>query len=172
MVTRQSLCGLTLALALGGWAPADGALPPAPVATGQYRVSCWTSEQGLPQNTVSCVLQTRDGYLWGGTRYGLVRFDGLNFTTFANELGDLAPEALDVRSLAEDADGRLWLQSGTTLACLDRGVFTRLTLPAAPLSGTLQTICASRVGGLWVARTDGVLHLEAGRVTRNVPPPG
>jgi signal transduction histidine kinase/ligand-binding sensor domain-containing protein len=166
MVTRQSFCWLTLALGLAGWTPAGGALPPAPVATGQYRVSCWTSEQGLPQNTVNCVLQTRDGYLWGGTRYGLVRFDGLGFTAFANELGDLAPEALDVQSLAEGAEGRLWLQSGTTLACLDRGRFTRLTLPAAPLSGTLQKICASRAGGLWVARTDGVLHLEAGRVTQ------
>jgi len=28
------------------------------------------------------VLQTRDGYIWLGTEAGLVRFDGVRFTTF------------------------------------------------------------------------------------------
>src|ERR1700685_2012285 len=40
----------------------------------QHVVRTWTSEQGLPQNSVSCVLQTHDGLLWIGTRSGLARF--------------------------------------------------------------------------------------------------
>jgi CheY-like chemotaxis protein len=48
----------------------------------QYRFDSWTTDDGLPQNTVSAILQTRDGYLWLATAGGLVRFDGLRFTVF------------------------------------------------------------------------------------------
>jgi hypothetical protein len=69
----------------------------------QYALRTWTSEQGLPQNSISCVLQTRDGLLWIGTRSGLARFDGANFgrltrNTFwrrartAGRRADLRPE--------------------------------------------------------------------------------
>src|SRR5277367_5781729 len=36
----------------------------------------WVLENGLPQNTVQALAQTRDGFLWLGTEVGLVRFDG------------------------------------------------------------------------------------------------
>src|ERR1041385_1566339 len=42
----------------------------------------WTTEKGLPENSVFSLLQTRDGYLWVGTGYGLARFDGIHFKTF------------------------------------------------------------------------------------------
>ena len=48
----------------------------------QYRFDKWSTDEGLPQNTVSAILQTRDGYLWLATAGGLVRFDGLRFTVF------------------------------------------------------------------------------------------
>jgi ligand-binding sensor domain-containing protein len=36
----------------------------------------------LPQNTVTGVVQTPDGYLWLSTFDGLARFDGVRFTIF------------------------------------------------------------------------------------------
>jgi hypothetical protein len=44
--------------------------------TGNYKVRLWTANDGLPQSQVSCLAQTEDGYLWIGTWFGLVRFDG------------------------------------------------------------------------------------------------
>src|SRR5947208_5626417 len=41
------------------------------------------TDDGLPQNAVNAILQTRDGYLWLATFDGLVRFDGLEFTVFS-----------------------------------------------------------------------------------------
>jgi hypothetical protein len=39
----------------------------------------WTSDEGLPENSVIAMTQTRDGYLWLGTwKGGLVRFDGID----------------------------------------------------------------------------------------------
>ena len=49
---------------------------------GQYRFDNWTTDNGLPQNGVRKIAQTPDGYLWFTTFDGLVRFDGVNFTTF------------------------------------------------------------------------------------------
>ena len=48
----------------------------------QYIHDVWQTEQGLPQNAVEALCQTRDGYLWLGTQEGLVRFDGVRFTVF------------------------------------------------------------------------------------------
>jgi ligand-binding sensor domain-containing protein len=43
----------------------------------------WNKQQGLPDDSVTAVLQTRDGYLWVGTSAGLARFDGLKFTVMS-----------------------------------------------------------------------------------------
>src|SRR5688572_19685637 len=48
----------------------------------QYSIDTWTTADGLPQNSVTAMAQTTDGYLWLGTFNGLVRFDGTRFTVF------------------------------------------------------------------------------------------
>jgi len=47
-----------------------------------YIHTVWTTEDGLPQNAISAIVQTHDGYLWLGTFGGLARFDGITFTVF------------------------------------------------------------------------------------------
>lgn len=47
-----------------------------------YPVSQWDVDDGLPQNSVMSIIQTRDKYLWLGTERGIARFDGVNFTIF------------------------------------------------------------------------------------------
>jgi ligand-binding sensor domain-containing protein len=41
-------------------------------ALAQYRFDVWTADNGLPQNAVYAILQTRDGYLWFTTLDGSV----------------------------------------------------------------------------------------------------
>jgi ligand-binding sensor domain-containing protein len=48
----------------------------------QYRFDQWTTDDGLPQNSVFSILQTNDGYVWITTLDGLVRFDGVKFKVF------------------------------------------------------------------------------------------
>jgi ligand-binding sensor domain-containing protein len=43
----------------------------------QYRFDMWTTDNGLPQNSIINILQTSDGYLWMTTFDGLVRYDGV-----------------------------------------------------------------------------------------------
>ncbi len=77
-------CTLALVLALLPAARAQtiNPLDPSKMAVTQYKIDGWQTEQGLPQNTVQSMYQTRDGYLWVGTGGGLARFDGIRFTTF------------------------------------------------------------------------------------------
>src|ERR1044071_7040705 len=41
-------------------------------ARAQYVFDIWRTEDGLPQNSVYAIRQTRDGYLWATTYDGLV----------------------------------------------------------------------------------------------------
>jgi signal transduction histidine kinase/ligand-binding sensor domain-containing protein len=48
----------------------------------------WQTDEGLPNNTITGLAQTSDGYLWLATPSGLVSFDGVDFNQFS--LMDLA----------------------------------------------------------------------------------
>src|SRR5688500_9470325 len=76
-------------------------------AAAKYRIDQWTADDGLPQNSVSGIVQTRDGYLWLATVDGLARFDGARFTIFNKSN---SPGIINNRfvSLFEDGRGDLW----------------------------------------------------------------
>src|SRR5215471_13721595 len=65
-----------------------------------YLLHVWQSDAGLPQNTVTAITQTPDGYLWVGTLGGLARLDGVAFRVFTGAttpaLGSGRIEALAV----------------------------------------------------------------------------
>lgn len=84
----------------------------ASAARQDYLVHVWQTDDGLPQNWVSSIAQTPEGYLWIGTRYGgLARFDGLRFVPF-NPQNTPALEDVQVEHLSLDATGRLWIIMG------------------------------------------------------------
>lgn len=149
-------------------AGADSTIHLRTTKTENYLASYWTTEQGLPQNTVNCLIQTRDGYLWAGTRCGLVRFDGLRFTTFSHELNLFDPDHVDVRGLAEDAQGRLWLRTMGGLVSYHEGQFKLIPLPETPFPGPVRSICAEHGGGVWTAKRDGIYLVRDGKVAEAI----
>ena len=52
----------------------------------QFGHEVWLTENGLPQNTVHAITQTKDGYVWMATEGGLARFDGISFTISINRI--------------------------------------------------------------------------------------
>ena len=80
-----------------------------------YGRQSWVMENGLPQNTVQALAQTRDGFLWLGTEVGLVRFDGNSFQVFDRNSTPALP-GNDVRCLLAASDGALWIGTSEGLA--------------------------------------------------------
>ncbi|MBD2757683.1 ATP-binding protein [Spirosoma validum] len=70
-----------------------------------------TTKDGLPQSFVSGLIQDADGLVWVGTRNGLARYDGRQFTVFHHRQGDTSTLSSDVIiSLASDTHGHIWIE--------------------------------------------------------------
>jgi len=98
--------------------------PSTPLAN--YGRQSWVMENGLPQNTVHALAQTRDGFVWLGTEAGLVRFDGVAFKVFDRSSNPSLPGS-DIRCLLETPDGSLWIGTGDGLARWKNGAATVFT---------------------------------------------
>src|SRR5262245_14853425 len=89
----------------------------------QYVHDSWGIDEGFPDETVTSIAQTRDGYLWIGTNKNLIRFDGLSFQKFQQAVPTSFPIG-PVKSLRSDGQGNLWILLPTTkLLRYHAGVF-------------------------------------------------
>ncbi len=116
----------------------------------QYVRQTWETRDGLMQNTLQVVLQTRDGYIWIGTESGLVRFDGVRFTTFDRHNTPVLRDHM-VRALAEGPDGTLWI--GTHPGGLVRyrdGTFSAFGREHGLPDNPVYSLHVDRKGTLWV----------------------
>ena len=73
-----------------------------------YIMNAYSIADGLPQNSVLCLIRGSDGYLYFGTRSGLVRFDGVTPRIF-NRWNTPQLKNDSILSLFEDRDGFLWI---------------------------------------------------------------
>lgn len=109
-------------------------------STERYRFDFWTADEGIPQNSVYSIIQTRDGYLWFTTLDGLARYDGVRFTVF-NKGNTEGINSNRFNLLFEDNEtGDLW--AGT-----EEGGLTRLH------NGKFKTYTtADGLPGNWIVR--------------------
>ncbi|MCK5147933.1 PAS domain-containing protein [bacterium] len=136
-----------------------------------YVHDIWTMEDGLPSNSIWGITQTTDGYIWLGTYHGLVRFDGVNFTTFdrAN-----TPQFKNNKILTISADptGGLWIiTSDNLLVKYSEGVFTKYSITDTLACGTLQCMYINESGTLWIGSSNGLVQYS-GRSFSMVHPAG
>jgi ligand-binding sensor domain-containing protein/AraC-like DNA-binding protein len=68
----------------------------------------WSSDEGLPQNSIYSIAQDKEGFLWIGTAEGLVRFDGFSFKLF-DKYAFEAFKSNVVLAIHEAADGCLFV---------------------------------------------------------------
>jgi ligand-binding sensor domain-containing protein/signal transduction histidine kinase len=124
----------------------------------------WLTENGLPQNTVHALAQTKDGYVWIGTEAGLARFDGVRFTIFDKQN---TPQIKSnyVRALLADSQGALWIGTAEGLVRRLNGNFTLFTTNEGLPSNTIQAILEDRKGNLWVATATGLALFKSDGLT-------
>lgn len=70
------------------------------------------AEDGLPQHTITAILQARNGFMWFSTWDGLTKFDGYTFTTYHLPSTNAAESnSSRIDRLYEDAYNNIWVLS-------------------------------------------------------------
>lgn len=78
-----------------------------PVVAQEHHLRHFTTEDGLPTNSVYGCIQDKAGYIWVFTEKGIAKFDGYTFKNYT--VADGLPTN-DVWDLTEDHLGRIWIQ--------------------------------------------------------------
>jgi signal transduction histidine kinase/streptogramin lyase len=115
-------------------------------AMSQYIRDRWGTEQGFPRGPVYAIAQSNDGYLWIGTKAGLVRFDGLKFRLLRNVPGLENGES--VLGLAQDGSGNLWIRMETNLVRYRSGSFDK---PTAQVTSRITAMGPANEGDLLIS---------------------
>ena len=120
-----------------------------------YHYAAWTVDDGLPQNSVNSILQTRDGYLWLTTSDGLVRYDGVRFVVFSRS-NSRGIGSNRFQSLYQTEDGALWAgtEDGGLTVYRDGRFKTYPTKDGLP-SDRVWALAGDGAGGLMVFTMSG-----------------
>ena len=120
----------------------------------EYVLRTWDVNDGLPNDHVSGLAQTPDGYLWIATWWGgLVRFDGVHFTPISLETTPGIGENL-VHTAFTSRDGTLWLGLERGGVARKRGGKFEMVIPPGASTGSVvatSSLVEDPSGGIWFA---------------------
>lgn len=122
----------------------------------------YTTNEGLAQNTVDCMLKDRRGFVWFGTWNGLSKFDGYAFTTFRSETEPAGLPNNFIYTLCEDTSGNIWIgtRKGLTHYIFEENrfelpknleqIFSSFTIHDLKIDKKNQLWVATENNGIWV----------------------
>jgi signal transduction histidine kinase/ligand-binding sensor domain-containing protein len=123
-----------------------------------FQFTSFNINNGLSGNWINCVLEDSRGYMWIGTRYGLVRYDGYKFKSYNPIKGD--EQSLSgnrITKLFEDKTNNLWIgswQSGISKYDRERDKFVNFNYNDDVYHclnvGYVKDIAEDIDGNLWV----------------------
>lgn len=132
-------------------------------------------KDGLPNTSVSGILQDKQGFIWLGTQGGLCRYDGSEFKTYINEpFNDSSLSGDLVQTIYLDDDDTLWVGTYAGLNRFDAtsDSFTHYRYsdedPSSLSNDLVIAISRDARGALWVGTLNGLSKLdeETGTFTR------
>jgi len=103
--------------------PCVFALDPA-LDVSQYAHTSWKIREGFSKGPIYAIAQTPDGYLWLGTEFGLLRFDGVRTVPFQPPPDQHLPSNF-ITGLLAARDGALWIGTVQGLASWKDGKLTQ-----------------------------------------------
>jgi len=112
----------------------------------QYAHTSWKVSEGFSKGLLRSITQTADGYLWIGTEFGLLRFDGVRAVSWEPPAGQRLRNS-DIRSLKGARDGTLWIGTFTGLESWKDSKLTHYP----ELDGqVIEALLEDRQGTIWV----------------------
>jgi ligand-binding sensor domain-containing protein len=114
----------------------------------QYAHTAWTVRGGFFKGAIETIAQTPDGYLWLGTEFGLLRFDGIRSVPGLPPTSGHLPSS-NIAKLIVTRDGRLWIGTRAGLASWKDGKLTQ----SPELAGqAVYSLLEDRQGTVWAGR--------------------
>ncbi len=134
-------------------------------------VRSWTPSQDARQRSVLALLENREGYIWLGTGKGLLRFDGVDFTSFtAQNTPGMLGDRISFGTLWEDPKGVIW--AGTDFSGVlrnDHGHWQTFQEKQGLSGGKVLRIDGDENGAVWIYTEAGVTRWTDGRLERVEP---
>jgi ligand-binding sensor domain-containing protein/signal transduction histidine kinase/DNA-binding response OmpR family regulator len=131
-------------------------------------------EQGLSNNSVRCIYQDHNGFIWFGTFDGLNRYNGYEFKIFRNKSYDSTSLPYNyINTMSEDHHKNLWIGTGKGI-----GIYNNLTSKFDPafyipfgtqrkekIEHYINAIKADAKGNVFMATNEGLLVQLEGSLT-------
>lgn len=135
-----------------------------PVISAQpnLRFDCLTAADGLSYSLTISILQDKQGFMWFGTRAGINKYDGYNFTISFMEPGTNFLNDVAVRQIYADHLGNLWVVTRNDLVQMDglTGRFIHYkredSKPGSLGAGMILTVNEDSAGNIWVGTVGGI----------------
>jgi len=129
------------------------------------------TRDGLPNSSISAIVQDAKGFLWLGTQAGLVRYDGYSYTLYENEpFQDNVLSHNQVQTLFLDGDV-LWIGTYGGLNRLDmktnriKNYVKDSNNPDSLRDNLVVSIARDAQGRLWVGTAQGLDRMDEQKET-------
>jgi PAS domain S-box-containing protein len=130
----------------------------------EFHQKFWSEKDGAPSQ-INALAQTEDGYLWIGSNFGLVRFDGVKFEEYKPQPGVELP-SYSIYDLMATPDGGLWIAfEPTGLGFLKEGALTIFTRPGEMPESPVHCFARDREGRIWAGTESGLALRQGGQWT-------
>lgn len=120
-------------------------------------------EKGLSQNSVRCIFQDREGFMWFGTWAGLNRYDGLKFDVFLPDIGEntISISNQTVNAILQSDDGNIWVGTESGISVLNPTTFevtNHNNIGNRGQNNYRDTITSLELinGNIWIGTQDGI----------------
>lgn len=125
-----------------------------------YVSHIWTAADGLPGNTITDIIQTRDGYVYLGTYDGLVRFDGIDFSIInRNTVDEMSFSS--ARVVFEDSKCNLWVGSNDEgVTRIGGGTIDSYTVKNGMPNNSIRDIVEDKLGNIWIGTAAGIVYID------------
>ncbi|MDB5120781.1 MAG: sensor signal transduction histidine kinase [Sphingobacteriales bacterium] len=134
----------------------------------EYKFKHLTTEDGLSQNSVSCILKDSYGLMWFGTEEGLNKYDGYTFTVYrhnSKKPGSISSNF--IKAIYQDQQNNVWIGTdGGGLSLYDRKTDTFINYLSKASNATtlsdnrIYSIFEDSKGTFWVGTFSGLNTLN------------
>lgn len=144
------------------WLGGRGGLTQLRVSGSSFTARTYTEVDGLAQNRIYAVHQSRDGSVWAGTlTAGLSHLKNGKFTTYTRANGLVANT---INAITESSDGTMWFGTPEGLSALSNGRWRTYTAQDGLSPGSVNCLFEDSSGALWIGTENGISLLRSGTI--------